>query len=241
MDGDLPGARLVARPARGQAVYLAFTRGSEARASVAALGETNAIRPGILLVTGASDRVESAGLPGVEIARLARTRVWPGARVPAVPPSPAAAGRALAWQQAVQDMVDAVSGASLMADLTSLVGFVTRYSTTTGCANAGAWLAGQFSGLGLTVTTQNHTSGHAPNVIAELPGSVTPDEIVTVCGHYDSTSPSPTTNAPGADDNGTGTAATLQAARIMAGYEFERTLRFIAFSGEEQGLYGSED
>jgi photosystem II stability/assembly factor-like uncharacterized protein len=77
------------------------------------------------------------------------------------------------------------------------------------------------------------------NVVAEKRGRGRPEEIVIICGHMDSISERPLELAPGADDNGSGTAATLAAARVLAGLDFERTLRFVAWCGEEQGLLGS--
>ena len=77
------------------------------------------------------------------------------------------------------------------------------------------------------------------NVIATLPGSVSPDEIYIICGHYDSISNNPYYDAPGADDNGTGTIAVVEAARILRELQFEATIRFVCFSREEQGLVGS--
>ncbi len=65
------------------------------------------------------------------------------------------------------------------------------------------------------------------------------DRQVIICGHFDSISEDPNNRAPGADDNATGTAAVLEAARILCDYDFERTIKFICFSGEEQGLFGS--
>jgi len=77
------------------------------------------------------------------------------------------------------------------------------------------------------------------NVIGELTGDKYPDEIVIVCAHQDSTSDNPYLAAPGADDNGSGSAAVLAIAEQMAEFRFARTVRFILFSGEEQGLLGS--
>ncbi len=71
------------------------------------------------------------------------------------------------------------------------------------------------------------------NVVAVHEGAVTPDIHYIVGGHYDSA------NTPGADDNGSGTAGTMEIARIMSQYEFESTLIFIGFDREEQGLWGS--
>lgn len=77
------------------------------------------------------------------------------------------------------------------------------------------------------------------NVVAEKKGVKRPDEIVIVCGHLDCTSEDPLVNAPGAEDNGSGSAATMAAAFALADMDFERTLRFIVWGGEEQGLVGS--
>jgi len=76
------------------------------------------------------------------------------------------------------------------------------------------------------------------NVVAELPGTDLKDEVVIVCGHLDSWN---TPGSQGACDNGTGSVATIEAARILAasGVKPRRTIRFILWSGEEQGLLGS--
>ena len=75
------------------------------------------------------------------------------------------------------------------------------------------------------------------NVIADIPGTEFPDEYVIVGGHIDSWD-----GATGATDNGTGVATTLEAARILmkAGVKPRRTIRFMLWSGEEQGLFGSK-
>lgn len=74
------------------------------------------------------------------------------------------------------------------------------------------------------------------NVIADLPGTEHPDEFVVVGGHLDSWD-----GATGTTDNGTGTATTIEAARILTaiGSKPKRTIRFMLWSGEEQGLMGS--
>lgn len=76
------------------------------------------------------------------------------------------------------------------------------------------------------------------NVVADLPGTEKPDELVIVSGHFDSW------NGPGSQgacDNGTGAMTAMEAARILSkvGAKPKRTIRFILWSGEEQGLYGS--
>ncbi|MEM9165833.1 MAG: M20/M25/M40 family metallo-hydrolase [Planctomycetota bacterium] len=88
----------------------------------------------------------------------------------------------------------------------------------------------------------DHTFEDGPiplyNTIAEIPGTERPDEVVIVSAHVDSW------NGPGSQgtlDNGTGTAVTLEAARILAavGARPKRTIRFILWTGEEQGLLGA--
>ncbi len=77
------------------------------------------------------------------------------------------------------------------------------------------------------------------NVVATMPGTVRPEEIYIICGHHDCRSQTPTTYAPGADDNGTGTVCAIEAARVLKDYDFEATIKFVTFSREEQGLVGS--
>jgi len=62
---------------------------------------------------------------------------------------------------------------------------------------------------------------------------------VVVGAHYDSTSERPNQLAPGANDDGSGTAGVLQLAQLFSGVQTDRTMHFVVFSGEEQGLYGS--
>lgn len=93
----------------------------------------------------------------------------------------------------------------------------------------------------LELDIENHfVKGPVPqyNVIAELKGSEKPDEIVIICGHFDSWDGP---GSKGANDNGTGSSVTIEAARILtqAGAKPKRTIRFILWSGEEQGLLGS--
>jgi hypothetical protein len=80
---------------------------------------------------------------------------------------------------------------------------------------------------------------YAENVIGERRGSEKPDEIVIIGGHMDSISECPLTDAPGAEDNASGTATALAAAAAFKNISFKRTVRYIAFGGEEEGLFGS--
>jgi Zn-dependent M28 family amino/carboxypeptidase len=76
------------------------------------------------------------------------------------------------------------------------------------------------------------------NVIGVLTGTVRPAEIVLISAHLDNMPEKSV--APGADDNASGSVAVMVAAAGMAGHQFQRTVRFVFFTGEEQGLLGSD-
>lgn len=84
------------------------------------------------------------------------------------------------------------------------------------------------------------TPGPIPcyNVVAEIPGTEKPEEVVIISAHLDSWNG---VGSQGTTDNGTGSSVTLEAARLLmaAGARPERTVRFILWTGEEQGLLGS--
>lgn len=103
-----------------------------------------------------------------------------------------------------------------------------------GNAEARLYLADQFASLGLDVQVQ----GDYANVVGELRGLSRPGDVYIICGHYDSTSGG---ERPGGDDNASGTAGVLEAARILSQYDSEATLRFIGFNAEEDWMLGSED
>jgi hypothetical protein len=82
-------------------------------------------------------------------------------------------------------------------------------------------------------TTQTNLEG---TLLGEGPGE---DTVYILCAHYDSMSEDPYHVAPGADDNASGVAGMLEAARILGQYRFRHTLRFVAFAAEEQDMAGS--
>lgn len=147
-----------------------------------------------------------------------------------------------------QDLVNQVSDTRTLADVTTLATIqfpstTTRRTSTTGNLLARDWLQSQLAALGYGTSLQPFPSpygGVSYNVIGEIPGRTRPQDVYIVGGHFDSTSPQASTNAPGAEDNASGTAGILEMARILAAYPPQATVRFIPFSGEEQGLYGSE-
>ena len=140
--------------------------------------------------------------------------------------------------------------ARLRTTIKHLSSFPTRNTSTPGLARAAEWVAGQFSQIpGLRVQIFTYTIQKGPRVpvtkdvaevVAILPGET--DHRVIIGGHLDSINlkADPMTGiAPGADDDGSGVALTLEAARLMAKRKWHNTVVFVAFSGEEQGTFGS--
>jgi hypothetical protein len=139
----------------------------------------------------------------------------------------------------IEDMVATVTLDWIQEQTQELEDFGTRHSQRLGGELAGYWIRDQFLDYGyLDVAFHDFSSIYNDNVVCVKPGAVSPQKHVIVGGHYDSITSNPD-YAPGADDNATGTVGVLAAARAMAPYDFEYTVVFIAFSGEEQGLLGS--
>ncbi|MFO7650840.1 MAG: M28 family peptidase [bacterium] len=148
-----------------------------------------------------------------------------------------------AWSPdtAVARLVGMMSLDTLMADVRRLQNFGTRYTHNRKCDSAGLWLYGQFAELGWQVALDTYriNATRTFNVEATLPGAVRPDSIVIACAHYDSYCETNQNNAPGADDNATGTAILLELARALKTRPFRWTVKLLAFSGEEQWMKGS--
>jgi len=141
----------------------------------------------------------------------------------------------------IEKLVREVSGDSLESYLRALDGFRTRYSYTDSCWSAGQWIYDRFQSFGVDASFHYYDWGaeHWRNVVGTIPGKTDSTVIVIICGHFDSMSGDPWNLAPGAEDNGSGTATVIEAARVLSKEEHDYTLRFICFSGEEQGLLGS--
>lgn len=140
----------------------------------------------------------------------------------------------------IQQMVNELTQTSFVASWQPLDDFETRYTLAPQSELATQWILDQFRSYGLRAEFHYYQqSGQRRNVIATLPGYVDSTQVVYICGHMDSISDTPTVCAPGADDNASGTVAVLEAARIMSQYQFQYTIKFAAFNGEEQGLLGS--
>ncbi|HEX6933726.1 MAG TPA: M28 family metallopeptidase [Streptosporangiaceae bacterium] len=145
----------------------------------------------------------------------------------------------------------------------TLVNFGTRHTLSSqtdparGIGAATAWVAQQMQSFAaasnglMTVQQQSFVqpvSSRIPapttitNVIATIKGTASPERFYVVTGHLDSRVTDVldfTSDAPGADDDGSGVAVVLELARVFAGQQFPGTLVFATVAGEEQGLYGS--
>jgi hypothetical protein len=98
-----------------------------------------------------------------------------------------------------------------------------------------------FQSLGLNATYHTYTHpwyGERRNVVAEQTGAAQAGRIYLITAHLDDMPNG--LLAPGADDNASGSTGVLIAAEILSNYDFDCTLRYVLFTGEEQGLYGSE-
>ncbi len=146
----------------------------------------------------------------------------------------------VSYDQNVAALINKIAEDSIEATISYLSSYNTRDCYSSDIIGALNWIDSKFSLYSLDVSTQDLDSYNIPsfNVIATQTGTVYPEEYVVVGAHADSRS---TDNfAPGADDNASGVAGVLEAARILSKYTFDRTIVYCAFSGEEYGLYGSK-
>ncbi|MEW5763511.1 MAG: M28 family peptidase [Acidobacteriota bacterium] len=143
----------------------------------------------------------------------------------------------------VQSLVDSLDPSTLSGAWDAVIGgrfpntYTTRHSLSSGCQTAVQGVFDEFAEWGLSPSLQDYRAGYAPNVIGTLTGRTNPERVYIVIGHLDDMPSSGA--APGADDNASGAAVVTAAARAMAPYAFANTVKFIACTGEEQGLYGS--
>lgn len=185
-----------------------------------------------------------------------------GAEVVAIPleemvvplrPSDGRAAGALAVtpQPTVQAMIDQVSVSAVTATEEALTGVVapmidgaaytihTRHTLSgTPIQKATRYAGARLAARGLTVEYHTWNGATYPNVIGEIIGQTTPGDVVIIGAHLDDMPAGAL--APGADDNASGSTAVLLAADIVSQYQWGCTLRFALWTGEEQGLLGSQ-
>jgi hypothetical protein len=226
------------RDSRGKEYFLLPASSLSRLKAVSSAGQILQVEPSLYVFWTDGEDLQTLLPTDIRRKPLSRSSILPFLR-------PARGSEGLTFElkanDVIQTIVSQVSRANLKAYVQALQDFETRYTTTAGCDAAGQFILGRFQSLGLEAWFQSFTVGgiSSRNVVAEIRGETDPDEIVIICGHYDSTSNEPEVRAPGADDDASGVAAVMEAARILAGHPHDFTVRFIAFSAEEQGLYGS--
>jgi hypothetical protein len=144
----------------------------------------------------------------------------------------------------IGNLVNEVSRPTFEATLNHFVTFPTRHSTSVHYADAARWSREQLEGLQYTTRSQSITVNGSSswNVIATKEGHASGERgTVLITAHLDSINIAggPMAPAPGADDNGSGSAGLLEIARVFAPHRGAHDLCFILFGGEEQGLFGS--
>lgn len=153
-------------------------------------------------------------------------------------------GPTAAYSPNIDSLLNLVSEDSLHAWVQRLQDFQTRYSYSDSIVAARDWLYQKMAGFGIDSLWLHHYHYDSDqwNVVATIEGTARPDRVIVVGGHYDSVvygDGDPFVWAPGADDNATGTAYTLELARILAENPLPVTVMFVPFAQEEQGLVGS--
>ncbi|MBU1355355.1 MAG: M28 family peptidase [Candidatus Edwardsbacteria bacterium] len=162
-------------------------------------------------------------------------------------PTPLLSTGQIQYDPVIAAMVSSIDTTSIQNRILALQSLGTRYYLSSNRFTIADTIRQWFTSMGIplvefdTLYTAEYDSigsNLSINVIATIPGSKDTSVIYISGGHYDSYT-GIYTPAPGADDNGTGLAATLEMARIMALFPPRKTVRFIAFAAEEVGALGS--
>jgi hypothetical protein len=166
----------------------------------------------------------------------------------------------------IYDIIENVSADRIEQDIRTLANFGTRntfsdtISETRGIGAARRWIKSEFDKISeacngclevfyhRTMVTTDMGSrvpkdAEVVNVVAVLRGQIYPNSYVMMSGDIDSRASDTqdfTTDAPGANDNASGMAGTIEAARVLSKYKFKHSIAFVGLSGEEQGLFGGQ-
>lgn len=168
--------------------------------------------------------------------------------------------------QKIYDIIDAVSSERIKNDDKTLVDFGTRHtlsdtvSNTRGIGAARRWIKSEFDNISkecnncLNVFYQKNFVKEGTgdrivkdvwinNVVAIQKGTKYPNRYIIMSGDIDSRVSDPkdfTSDSPGANDNASGMAGTIEAARVLSKYQFENSIVYLGLAGEEQGLFGGK-
>ena len=164
----------------------------------------------------------------------------------------------------IYEIIDAVSTQRIQDDITTLAGFGTRHtlsdtvSQTRGIGAARRWIKAEFDAISrscggclevfyqrnLVKASENERIPEdvwVVNVVAIQRGKKHPNRYIMMSGDIDSRvsdANNATSDAPGANDNASGMAGTIEAARVLSKYTFDNSIVYAGLSGEEQGLFG---
>ncbi len=172
----------------------------------------------------------------------------------------------LSYAQTPYELIEAVNTERIEKDIRKLVSFGTRHtlseteSNTRGIGAARRWIQSEFEKISETcggclevsmqrtlekgnTKTRIIKDTEVVNVLAVKRGSKYPNRYVIMAGDIDSRISDPlnyTGDSPGANDNASGMAGVIEAARVISKYDFENSILLVGLSGEEQGLYGGK-
>jgi hypothetical protein len=252
--GDIP-AKLLDADTAGRVYYFIDAQAEGAQDAARSIGSILYAdsRQLLLAVPAKSEPMLLETLPaqGISLALLrpdsinldqASAPASPGARIADGADPRVAALLAQISPQAISDRIADLSGERAADIGGGTATLATRYTFSSSIRNAEAYLYQRYVELGLPVSYAGWSYGSytGRNVIAEIRGTVHPERIWLAGGHFDDTSEAPYSRAPGADDNASGTAATLVIADVLRQHRFADTIRFVHFSAEEQGHWGSQ-
>lgn len=149
------------------------------------------------------------------------------------------ATQAQTFKQDYADVVNQASQTGIVTNLTEFENFGLKYRGTVAQANTLQWLKDKYISYGYTTSQLSedvfsYSGSTCKNLIVTKMGTVYPNTYVIVCGHYD------TAVGSGTNDNGSGVVTILEIARLLQNVPTEYSIKFINFSGEEDGLLGSE-
>jgi uncharacterized repeat protein (TIGR01451 family) len=240
--------QVVEVPAHPDQYYLAMRRPDSVAPIPADAGRSFDYTAGLILLRATPDQAERWTAAGFWIRKLLGGVVLPTTPPAGAIPRPSV----LSTDPLIQQLVNSVSQSEMYGTIQELQddpnrsgydALGSRYSYSSKISPKRDYIQNHLQALGLDVRLDHFTLGGVglDNVEGTLPGSgPDPNVIYVACAHYDSTSNDPYNVAPGADDNGSGTAGVLEAARVLSRYHFKHTLRFVTFAGEEQGMIGSQ-
>ena len=223
--------------------YLAETRSSRPAPDFGLYGQVLLTTTHGVLIRMDPSQVDAITQAGAELSMITLTPK----PLPA-PPTETLSPEVIVPDPFIQEMIDQVDSAQVNTYDRQLAGELpvwvddAWYTITSRHTYSGTpiqktthYVGQHMAGLDLDVEYHVWNATTNPNVIGELPGLTNPDDIFIIGGHLDDVN-----NTPGADDNASGSVATLIAADILTQYQWGCTLRFAFWTGEEQGLLGSE-